>query len=340
MTKKAIIFFAVISGLCLINTAHACYLSPNIDQICGSYTDSVGCYSNYFLEMTCFWTGSSCVVNPYYGMPTSQTPNVNCFSIGDTNCENGGNTPPYGTPCLTGEAPSPPTAGLIISAPATAAEITDNSTHLVGSYSDLDASSYGYGFLKIWLQNLNSLERSQQYEIQLTAISGTFDFPVSNFSITQNGNWNVAAEQNYLDNNGQELSIDLSPVPAYVLDFNVEGNSAPYAFTDWNNWYLTNAAGGYSTPSDFANSIEGFFQPIFTNVYGFANNTLPYFNAITAYNNGQSIGSVFPIAQAYLNNIDIFFGGFPLVPFFEFMVVIMMGIFIVRTIFKFIPFFG
>jgi hypothetical protein len=225
---------------------------------------------------------------------------------------------------------------LSISSPTNGTTITSNSTTISGTYGALNEGFYGYGYLHIELKNPNSGLYSQIYTKALTSGTGSFSFPVSTFGITENGTWDLQATQELDANTFQ----DLTPSPAYTLNFNISGNSTPYTFTNWNTWYSANSAGGYSAPSDFGNSIEGFFQPIFTNVYEFANNTLSFFNATTAHDKGYQIGQIFSTGQAYLDNINVFFGGFPLVPFFEFMIVVMLGIFIVRTIFKFIPFFG
>ena len=241
---------------------------------------------------------------------------------------------PYDTWSTTPAPPVNPT--LTVTTPAGGTTITSNSTTLSGTYGALHEGELGFGYLHLKLQNPNSGIYSREYTTPLTGESGTFSTPLSNFGITENGTWNLIAQQE-LDANTFE---DLTPSPAYTLIFNIGGNSTPYTFTNWNTWYTQNSAGGYSAPSDFGNSIEGFFQPIFTNVYEFANNTLSFFNVTTAHDKGYQIGQIFPTAQAYLDNINVFFGGFPLVPFFEFMIVVMLGIFIVRTIFKFIPFFG
>ena len=245
------------------------------------------------------------------------------------------NSSPYDTWSTTPAPPVSPT--ITVTSPASnPSTITSNTSVLAGTYQSLHIGTYGFGYLHFGLQNENSRIYSRQYTLPISSEDGSFSFAVSNFDITENGNWDLVVHQE-LDANTFE---DLSPSPAFVLDFNVSGNSTPYTFQDWNTWYSANSAGGYNAPSDFGNSIEGFFQPIFTNVYEFANNTLTYFNATTAYDKGFSMGQIFPTGQAYLDNINVFFGGFPLVPFFEFLIVVMLGIFIVRTIFKFIPFFG
>jgi hypothetical protein len=104
---KTLKYIALFASLCvflgLAGTSYACYLSPQINLICGSYNTSDGCGSNYFLQQTCNWTGSACVALSDTGQ---------CEAIGDDNCENGGNTPPYGHPCLTGTYSPPSPVGV------------------------------------------------------------------------------------------------------------------------------------------------------------------------------------------------------------------------------------
>ncbi len=234
--------------------------------------------------------------------------------------------------------PAPPTSPtLIVGSPASNTTITSGSTTLSGSYAALHVGTFGYGYLHIKFKNPNNGFYSYVYTIPLSTYEGTFSTPLSNFGITENGEWDLVAEQELDANTFAEVAINPD---GYKLNFNINGNSTPYTFTNWNTWYTSNAAGGYSVPSDWATSLTGFIQPIFTNAYEFANQTLTYFDADTAYAKGNQIGIIFPTTQAYINKINIFFGGFPLIQFFEFAVVVMLGVFIVRTIFKFIPFFG
>lgn len=133
---------------------------------------------------------------------------------------------------------------------------------------------------------------------------------------------------------------DLTSPTGYHLNINFSTLTTPVTFSDWNTWYTNNAAGGYSAPSDFGNAFTGFFTPIFENAFQFANQVLRYFDATQAEDKGQQLGSAFPSTQAYLDKINLFFGGFPLMQFFEFVIIVMLAIFAIRTVFKFIPFFG
>ena len=293
-------FYENFSGRC---GQHVAMHTELAGKPAGNYviTDPAGCpqYNN--------WTPSYCI---FYWDGT--TANMNNCSITPT------------TPTLT------------ISGPASGTTITSNSTTLSGNYYALSLGIYGYGYLHITLQNAANGLYSTQYSITLSGRTGSFSIPLSTFGITENGTWNLKAEQE-LDAN---TYVDLTSTPPYNLVFNVSGNSTPYVFSNFNTWYSSNAAGGYTAPSDWATSLTSFIQTIFVNAGEFVNNTLKYFNSTDFYDKGNQLGLVFPTTQAYLNKINIFFGGFPLIQFFEMLTFVMLGIFIVRTIFKFIPFFG
>lgn len=113
-----------------------------------------------------------------------------------------------------------------------------------------------------------------------------------------------------------------------------------FGFTDFGTWYSANASGGYASPTAFATQIVSFIQPIFIFSGNFFGNNLQYFNGTGSYSSGLTLGALIPATQRNLETINIFFGGFPLINFLELIFFVMLCIFVVRTIFKFIPFFG
>jgi hypothetical protein len=288
----------------------------------------------------CEWYGGTCI-NPYALDRCSWASGY--LPVNWSPCQSGA----YGAPtcyvssdhttCLSYSydlANTPTETEVVITHPSINATITSDSDNLTGNWWNINPNAWG--FVHFSFINETSQENSQEYSLPITDNNGTFSIPLSSFGITENGTWDLKVQAE----NSATLFMDLSPSPTYTLVFNIAGNTTPYNFTDWNTWYTQNAAGGYSTPSDFANSIVGFIQPIFKNAGEFANAGMAYFNSTNFYGKGNQLGLVFPTTQAYLNKINVFFGGFPLVPFFEMATFVMLGIFIVRTIFKFIPFFG
>lgn len=235
---------------------------------------------------------------------------------------------------IAGVSVVPPTAAVSIQNPPSGSTITDNSTVLHVNWSNINYTAFPF----IWLSFTSSAlgEYSESYHYAISSDNGTFDIALSAFNITGNGEWSLRATAEHDAN----LFLDLLSSQTYTLNFNIGGLPTPYEFSNFDTWYSENSAGGYAEPSDWATSLTAFIQPIFVSSGQFVNSSLAYFKSTDFYDKGNQLGVVFPTTQAYLNKINIFFGGFPLIQFFEFLTFVMLGIFIVRTIFKFIPFFG
>lgn len=235
----------------------------------------------------------------------------------------------------------PPGATITITSPATGATITDLTTNLVGTYSGF----LNYHDITLGFNEATGLVAAKTYRIYPVDISGagSFSIPLSYFEFIYNQNY-IAVATSWLTApqlSDMFITQDFISPTGYNLTLNVDTLAAPpFQFTDFPTWYATNAAGGYETPSDFATAIVGFINPIFENAGNFASIGFSYFSQTNSYDKGQEIGLVFPTTQAYLDKINLFFGGFPLMQFLEFLIITMLGIFTIRTIFKFIPFFG
>lgn len=233
---------------------------------------------------------------------------------------------------------SPPTA--TITSPANNSTITDLSTTLEISYANLDYTNFPYLYVGFIDDKIGMW--SEAKKTILTASSGSLSIPFSDFNIIRNGYWTIYITQwsSLYTGYGSETSYPLSPVITYKLNFNIDGLPTPYTFTDWATWYSENASG---TPSVWTTSMLGFLQPIFEKIGEFGERITTYLNTSDAYNKGNSLGSVFPVVIAYVNKINLFFGGFPIVQFFQWLIITMIGIFAIKIILKllsFIPFFG
>ena len=237
---------------------------------------------------------------------------------------------------------TPPNSAITMTSPESGTTITTiDGTNIIGRWDILHPE--WYHDIEFSFSSGAIGESTETFFItDLNGGSGEFTIPLSEFNLPSNGTWNFRATLTYKSIQLSDMLIteNLVVPEGYHINLNVSGLPVAYQFNDFPTWYETNAAGGYEYPSDFADSITDFFTPIFERAGEFANKTIQYFNSNEAYDKGRQLGSVFPITQAYLDKINIFFGGFPLIQFFEFLIIVMLGIFTIRTIFKFIPFFG
>lgn len=120
-----------------------------------------------------------------------------------------------------------------------------------------------------------------------------------------------------------------------ITDVNLE---IPYYFSDPETWYSTHSR--YPTSTAFFSDFIGIMAPIFERVTGFAIGIKDVFNTDEAYQTGYSFGAVLPAINGYIDKIDDFFGGFPLGTIFKWSIFVLVAIFIIRLVFKFIPGFG
>ena len=233
-------------------------------------------------------------------------------------------------------------ATILVTAPTNAGTITDPTVNLTGSWVAINPAMY-HAIRFYWKYTGNGVDTiSTGKIIPITTSSGTFSIPLSEFDFDYNGDWVLTA---VADLKAPQLSdfIQTSNIidPAgYHLNINFSTLTAPFTFSDWDTWYSTNSSGGYSVPTNFGNEFTGFFTPIFENAFRFANAVLKYFDVGQAEAQGAKLGGALPIADAYVSKLDIFFGGFPLMTLFKFTLIILLAIFVIRTVFKFIPFFG
>lgn len=228
---------------------------------------------------------------------------------------------------------------IYITAPASASTITNLLTDLEVSFSSINHNTFAYMVLEFYDNKIG--ETSQSYTYAITADNGDFVVPLSTFNFTKNGDWTLRASIEYWGDYGN-LIFDLSPSPPYYLTLDIEGLPTPYAFTSFDDWYDTNVS-EYEAPSAWTENLVGFLQPMLEKIGEFGNRITDYLNVSDAYDKGFKIGGVFPVVIAYVNKINLFFGGFPIVQFFQWSIVAMVGIFAIKVILKllsFIPVFG
>lgn len=230
---------------------------------------------------------------------------------------------------------------ITITSPASETTITDTATTLEISYSNLDFETYPT--LYVFFNDTGIGERSTAYTTTLATGTGTFSIPLSTFNFTKNTYW-VASVFQYSALKSPPTLYFYSPQDdsPYYLFLDVSGLPDFYTFTNFDDWYSANVS-NYEAPSDWAVGMVGFINPLLEKISEFGNRVQTYLDVSTAYQKGNDIGINFPIYQAYVLKINIFFGEFPIVQMFEWGILLMMGLFCLKMILKllsFIPFIG
>lgn len=168
----------------------------------------------------------------------------------------------------------------------------------------------------------------------ITQTSGEKTFTFSNFNFEKNGLFRLFA------GGGIKLGLIILPVwievsPAYYINLNIEGYPGYFQMPDWLDWYHANAM--FDEPTDIFSVIGGFMGPLYDKIGEFGDRAATFLNTDDAYNYGYNLGLVFPTLRHYVNAIEVFFGGFPIITIFLVVLILLLAIFIFRLILKFIP---
>jgi hypothetical protein len=236
----------------------------------------------------------------------------------------------------------PPLPVITITAPATGITITNIATNLVGNWSGINPDIYHN--ITFYFNSNFIGEQSVAKIIPITNWTGNFSIPLNYFGISTNGQWDLKGSATYANTQLSDMYITpdiISPV-GYNLIFDIEGFHTPFTFTDFNTWYSENVL-NYEAPSAWASGMMNYLQPILEKIAEFGARIQDYLDTSTAWQRGNSIGSVFPVVNAYILKINIFFGGFPIAQFFQWGILIMIGMFAIKIILKllsFIPIIG
>jgi len=245
-----------------------------------------------------------------------------------------------------------PELEIIGISPNSGSEITSFDTNLTIEYRYFDWDIYD-GFIVNFIDNkIGSLGNSVLFEKDDLDPSGTGQKTIglTDFGIDSNGRWDLTGlgfgtkldieggmfltTRGYIDFWTDELVKE-----TYYLIINVEGLPEFYTFTDAPTWYGANVD-RFDTPTAFFTSFISLMTPTFEKLGEFGRKTLTLFDSNESYDRGYALGEIFPLINAYIKKIDLFFGGFPLASFFKYLILLMFAGFIIRTILKFIPMLG
>jgi len=236
--------------------------------------------------------------------------------------------------------------------PVSGTEITTMDATLTIGYQGFDWAEYKGFSIAFKDERLGTSSNTKIYEAEDLEEDGNGEIEVNltDFGIDRNGKWYLTGlafgshldieggmfltTRGYIDFWSDELVID-----EYYLDVNIVDLPEFYPVSDFDIWYSENVE-EFATPTAMAMSMTGFMIPIFQTIGEFNSRAQEMFDTSEAYDRGYALGEVFPLISGYVNSIGIFFGGFPILSFFKYIIILMFGIFLIKAILKFIPFFG
>lgn len=229
--------------------------------------------------------------------------------------------------------------------PESETEITDLDTLLTIGYEAME----DYESLYITLKHppTGIFTNAKEYDISEIGDSGELEINLQDFNIEKNSNWYLHAVATYegyqyegeyfLSGYGWNWTDDLTD-GTYYLDINIEGYQEIFAMSDFETWYGENAK--FDEPTAMFGAIASFFDPIFSVIGEFGNRINNYFNVNEAYGQGYEIGRNIAYFRYFIDEVSLFFGGFPILLWLGIIILILVGIFIFRLVLKFIPFLG
>jgi len=234
------------------------------------------------------------------------------------------------------EPPTPPDFRVYGISPVSGTEVTATSTDFTFGWQGLDPDKYE-GFTLNFREKNTGLVVKQKIFFT-SATSGVEAIPLFDFEFDKKSDY-------YLESGGilvsdyyrVEAYNDLVS-PDYFLTINFAGLSPVFEMSNFATWYGENSK--FATPTAIFTSITGFLAPVFSKLGEFGARTSEFFNKEDAYARGYALGLIFPTFNQYIDEIEVFMGGFPIIKLFLVSLIVLLGIFIIKLIMKFIPFFG
>jgi len=223
----------------------------------------------------------------------------------------------------------PPGLEFSVVSPASESTIEDIEDEITFSWSGWNFEDIWTEFLFWFIEENTGLATHRVLYEPLTE-NGQISFPFSDFEFEKNGDYYLKARKSSVKY-GQELIY-----PDYWIRIEIEGWEYLFEMPDWETWYSENVE-QFATPTAVFSGFAGFISPIFNKIGEFGNTALKFLDTDEAYDTGYNLGINIPVFSHYVDEIEVFFGGFPIIKVFLGFMVILIGIFIVRLILKFIP---
>jgi len=231
------------------------------------------------------------------------------------------------------EPPTPPPFRVYGISPVSGTEITASSTDFTFGWQGLDPEKYN-GFTLKFREEKTGIDTKAIF-FPTTDENGSASISLASFEFDKNSDYYFKA----IISEYYEIEVFMNLVsPDFYYIINFEGLPAVFEMTDFSTWYNENSK--FATPTAIFSSITGFLSPVFSKLGEFGARSSDFFDLDDAYTRGYNLGLVFPTFSQYVDEIEVFMGGFPIVKLFLIGLIVLLGIFTIKLIMKFIPFFG
>ena len=232
-------------------------------------------------------------------------------------------------------------ASFTIYPPVSGATITDPTTEDFDiSWLDYDPEEY-YDFCIFFQEYETGIITGQKCLIRFDEMGTEEDIFFDDFNFDRNGKYKAIVKARKINESGRPYIAtgNLMYDTDYHIFINVDGWEDYFSMPDYTEWYAT-TVDRFASPTDFFSGVAGFLDPFFSKIGEFGNRVEEYFDSEEAYNTGYELGIGIPLMRQYVDLVDVFFGGFPVIEVFLIILVLMLAIFIVRLILKLIPTLG
>ncbi|HUW46419.1 MAG TPA: hypothetical protein VMW50_11575 [Dehalococcoidia bacterium] len=226
--------------------------------------------------------------------------------------------------------PPLPDVNLWVVSPENESTITDIEDEITFAWENWDFEDIWTELDFFFVEKNTGIVAGEMIVYEPGTESGEIAYKFSDFGFDKNGDYYLKGRKGCVKY-GQELIF-----PNYWITIEIEGWPSTFSMPDWEDWYSAHTD-KYATSSPVFYGIAGVLSPVFSEAGEFGFSALAFLDPGEAYDTGYQLGLVIPRFRHYIDLIEVFFGGFPIIRIFLIFLVVLLLIFLIRLILKFIP---
>jgi hypothetical protein len=226
--------------------------------------------------------------------------------------------------------------------PASSTEITATSTNFTFGYEGFATTTEGFigwnGILVNFCEEITGIcaEEKKYTKAELVGTSGQKTLSFDNFNFDANGHWNLIGDAYFgMFSSDWEWSEGYTGdvvSPDYYVMINFEGLPDIFQVEVPATWYSEHTE--YATSTAFFSSVSNILSPLFSKIGEFGSRITGFFDQAEAYSRGKNIGAILPTFKLYIAQFSFLFGGFPIIETFILAMVVMVGFFLFKLVFR------